>query len=32
LHHETLMDYLDRAAHAMVNTISDVERDDRTML
>jgi hemoglobin len=32
LHHETLMDYLDRAAHAMVNTISDVERDDRPAL
>ena len=32
LHHDTLMDYLDRAAHAMVNTISDIERDDRTML
>jgi hemoglobin len=32
LQHETLMDYLDRAAHAMVNTISDIERDDRTTL
>jgi hemoglobin len=32
LHHETLMDYLDRAAHAMVNTMSDIERDDRKTL
>ena len=32
LHHETLMDYLDRAAHAMVNTMSDIEHDDRTTL
>lgn len=32
LHHETLMDYLDRAAHAMVNTMSDVERGDRPTL
>lgn len=32
LHHETLMDYLDRAAHAMVNTMSDVDRDGRTAL
>ena len=29
LHRETLMDYLDRAAHAMVNTVSDVDRGDR---
>lgn len=29
MHHETLMDYLDRAAHAMVNTMSDVDRGDR---
>lgn len=32
LHHETMMEYLDRAAHAMVNTMSDVEPDDRTTL
>jgi hemoglobin len=32
LHHETLMDYLDRAAHAMVNTMGDVDRGDRTAL
>jgi hemoglobin len=32
LHHGTLMDYLDRAAHAMVNTMSDIEPDDRTVL
>ena len=31
-HHETLMDYLDRAAHAMVNTMSDVDRGDRPSL
>ncbi len=29
LHRETLMDYLDRAAHAMVNTMGDVDRGDR---
>lgn len=32
LHRETLMDYLDRAAHAMVNTMSDVDRGDRPAL
>ena len=32
LHRETLMDYLDRAAHAMVNTMGDVDRGDRTAL
>ncbi|CAB4624659.1 unannotated protein [freshwater metagenome] len=32
LHRETLMDYLDRAAHAMVNTMSDVNRGDRPTL
>ena len=32
LHHETLMDYLDRAAHAMVNTMSDLDRGDRPSL
>ncbi|CAB4579719.1 unannotated protein [freshwater metagenome] len=32
LHRETLMDYLDRAAHAMVNTVSDVDRGDRDAL
>jgi hemoglobin len=32
LHRETLMDYLDRAAHAMVNTMGDVERGDRPAL
>jgi truncated hemoglobin YjbI len=32
LHHETLMDYLDRAAHSMVNTMSDVDRGDRPEL
>lgn len=32
LHHETMMEYLDRAARSMVNTISDVEPDDRTTL
>jgi hemoglobin len=32
LHRETLMDYLDRAAHAMVNTMSDVDRGDRPEL
>jgi hemoglobin len=32
LHHETLMDYLNRAAHAMVNTMSDVDRGDRPSL
>jgi hemoglobin len=32
LHRATLMDYLDRAAHAMVNTMSDVNRGDRPAL
>ena len=32
LHRETLMDYLDRAAHAMVNTVSDVDRGERDAL
>jgi hemoglobin len=32
LHHETLMDYLDRAAHAMVNTMSDIDPGERTSL
>ncbi len=32
LHRETLMDYLDRAAHAMVNTVSDLDRGDRGSL
>ncbi len=32
LHRETLMEYLDRAAHAMVNTMGDVDRGDRTAL
>jgi hemoglobin len=32
LHRETLMDYLDRAAHAMVNTMSGVDRGDRPTL
>lgn len=32
LHHETLMDYLDRAAHAMVNTVSDVSPGERPTL
>jgi hemoglobin len=32
LHRETLMDYLDRAAHAMVNTMGDLDRGDRTAL
>ncbi len=32
LHRETLVDYLDRAAHAMVNTMSDIDRDDRPSL
>jgi hemoglobin len=32
LHRETLMDYLDRAAHAMVNTMSDLDREDRPAL
>ena len=32
LHRETLMDYLDRAAHAMVNSMGDVDPGDRTAL
>lgn len=32
LHRETLMDYIDRAAHAMVNTVSDVDRGERDAL
>ena len=32
LHRETLMDYLDRAAQAMVNTMSGVDRGDRPTL
>jgi hemoglobin len=32
LHHETLMDDLDRAAHAMVNTMSDIDPGERTSL
>jgi hemoglobin len=32
LHHETLMDYLDRAARAMVNTMSDIDREERPSL
>jgi hemoglobin len=32
LHRETLMDYLDRAAHAMVNAMSDLDREDRPAL
>jgi hemoglobin len=32
LHHETLMDYLDRAAHAMVNTMSDIDPGERKSL
>lgn len=28
LHHATLIDYLDRAAHAMVNTMSDLSGGD----